>query len=343
MLILITGKRSGSKIIVLTRRSLRPPWRIPLCVLCGYFFFFANGFSQTDPDSTVKLSMDSITWQICEKDAGKQSVILSGIPNGTDISFLSLSQTNTNPAVFDSVPAFTTIQSNGSAAMSFTPGTAKIGETTVHLVLTYNRGDTVIKTRSVWFKISIITDPSMKIPFQLVFGNQPKVVKNITMATNCVGVASNLIITVSCANSVLITNLLAEPVKPDGTGKISFIPGQDQCGLDTIIAVLTDTIFIRSKTYQIPVDVSSAACIPFGVIDDLKKSGVMVWPNPTTGIVNLAGDNILNSEVFDITGKSHGMYYGKQIDLSSLPAGTYILNIYRKEGLLKKEKIILSK
>ena len=85
---------------------------------------------------------------------------------------------------------------------------------------------------------------------------------------------------------------------------------------------------------------SNVIVINHSSINHLSQNDVAVFPNPTPGIVNLVGDNILSSELFDITGKSYGLHYSKLIDISSLPAGTYILNIYGKEGLIKKEKII---
>ena len=52
-----------------------------------------------------------------------------------------------------------------------------------------------------------------------------------------------------------------------------------------------------------------------------------IWPNPTTGVVNIVGDNILHSDIFDITGRIQGTYYGKIIDLSNLSAGIYFIRV----------------
>jgi hypothetical protein len=88
---------------------------------------------------------------------------------------------------------------------------------------------------------------------------------------------------------------------------------------------------------------------PFGAktftnaVNYATADAISVYPNPTTGHLNLNGENILKTEVFTITGTSIGSYYNKQIDLGNLPKGMYILNIYGKEGLLKKQKIILTK
>jgi hypothetical protein len=84
----------------------------------------------------------------------------------------------------------------------------------------------------------------------------------------------------------------------------------------------------------------------FGVtsfISDTTENEISVYPNPTSGVLNLNSDNILKVEIFTITGTIVGIFYDKHIDLSNLPNGMYILSIYGKEGILKKEKILLAK
>jgi hypothetical protein len=110
---------------------------------------------------------------------------------------------------------------------------------------------------------------------------------------------------------------------------------------DSIIVILTDTI--RSTSTRMAFNV--VLCDSLAKILSLSDVAdqINLYPNPTTGIINLIGNNIIKTEVFDITGKSQGLFYGNQIDLSSLPGGIYILNVCGKEGLIKKEKIILEK
>jgi hypothetical protein len=74
-----------------------------------------------------------------------------------------------------------------------------------------------------------------------------------------------------------------------------------------------------------------------------EVSDIFVYPNPTTGNVNLTGESIYKTEVNSITGISLGVYYTKQLNLSNLSTGMYILSIYGREGLLKKEKILITK
>jgi len=70
-------------------------------------------------------------------------------------------------------------------------------------------------------------------------------------------------------------------------------------------------------------------------------SNVIVFPNPTKGILNVTGDNIVKTEICSITGSTLAVFYKKQLDVSNLSNGMYILSIYGKDGLLKKEKVLL--
>ena len=76
-------------------------------------------------------------------------------------------------------------------------------------------------------------------------------------------------------------------------------------------------------------------------VSNAAVSNVLVYPNPTKGILNVIGDNIFKTEVSSITGSTLGVFYNKQLDLSNLSNGMYILSIYGKEGLLKKEKVLV--
>jgi hypothetical protein len=70
---------------------------------------------------------------------------------------------------------------------------------------------------------------------------------------------------------------------------------------------------------------------------------ISVYPNPTSGLLNIIGNDVLKTEVSNVTGSSLGIYFNKQIDLSKLSGGIYILSIYGKEGLIKKNKILITK
>lgn len=73
-------------------------------------------------------------------------------------------------------------------------------------------------------------------------------------------------------------------------------------------------------------------------IHELYHNDFYVYPNPTTGIINLISANFEKAEVYDIYGHlmlSHK--YSNQLDLSSLANGTYMLKIVdqKQNGITK--------
>lgn len=68
------------------------------------------------------------------------------------------------------------------------------------------------------------------------------------------------------------------------------------------------------------------------------KIDFVVYPNPTTNILNLPGNDDYDYIVFDMTGKR--LQYGKTrnaIQLGQLPAGFYMLKVYCSTGTWTKE------
>jgi len=68
-----------------------------------------------------------------------------------------------------------------------------------------------------------------------------------------------------------------------------------------------------------------------------------VYPNPTSGILHIDVQNLVKTEIFNMEGNHVGSYYGSVVDISSIPVGMYIMYIYNTDGLINREKIILSK
>jgi hypothetical protein len=296
-----------------------------------------------DPDTTIILSIDTLVPQFCEKDAGEQIIELKGINNGIDSAHLSLSQTNTKTTLFEGVPTFTKVNFDGTATMNYTPKAGMIGETNVHLVLTYNRGDSVKKYKSVWFNLSIIADPRLTLKSSNITAvvNQPKSIIKVSNATNSIGGASNLTLDATAGNTDLITNLVADPIKSDGTTSVTFIPGMDQCGIDTITLVITDIITNRISTYKISVEISD----PSGLICQLppppqalvnsKKYELEVTPNPASDKINviMPDENGGTLIISDITGRTliqiavpKGQIEVENINVSQLMPGIYFVS-----------------
>jgi hypothetical protein len=64
-------------------------------------------------------------------------------------------------------------------------------------------------------------------------------------------------------------------------------------------------------------------------VESEKKSNIKVYPNPTTGIINITSSETINSvSVFNVFGqKVFTKEHSTEIDISHLQSGTYILNI----------------
>ena len=80
-------------------------------------------------------------------------------------------------------------------------------------------------------------------------------------------------------------------------------------------------------------------------VNDLKKEAITVYPNPTTGVLNLIQESINNEqltinniEIFDIYGKKHqvsnlkSQISNQQINIAHLPAGIYFVKITTEVG-----------
>ena len=70
--------------------------------------------------------------------------------------------------------------------------------------------------------------------------------------------------------------------------------------------------------------------------NDASAAFATLHPNPTTGLVAIAGEKLKAAETFNALGQRVATATGKgeqlQIDLSGLPAGVYFVNITDSEG-----------
>jgi hypothetical protein len=113
-------------------------------------------------------------------------------------------------------------------------------------------------------------------------------------------------------------------------------------------AKFTTTLFhnasfaLAELIYSAWVEAGSPVYGSIAALPTIHELQVVVYPNPTKGIVNLVGDKAKISELRDRTGKLIGTYNGNKFDISNLNKGMYILNIRGEDGFTKKQKILLS-
>lgn len=77
-------------------------------------------------------------------------------------------------------------------------------------------------------------------------------------------------------------------------------------------------------------------------VTDLQNTNFSVYPNPTTGMIQLEGLNVEHVDVFDQTGRRAVSFQqpGFQIDLQGLPAGVYFLRIADGAGGIYSARVM---
>jgi hypothetical protein len=65
-----------------------------------------------------------------------------------------------------------------------------------------------------------------------------------------------------------------------------------------------------------------------------------VYPNPTANRIYIQGENVLQAELFDLRGRKVKATNQKQIDLSDITSGSFILKVTTDNNYTKSFKII---
>ncbi len=86
---------------------------------------------------------------------------------------------------------------------------------------------------------------------------------------------------------------------------------------------------------------SSTLSVADGNIVEINKRSISIYPNPTSDILNIKTDSKINAvSVVDMTGRKVDVKLNDtQVDVRSLPAGTYLINIETKDGISTKKFI----
>ena len=72
----------------------------------------------------------------------------------------------------------------------------------------------------------------------------------------------------------------------------------------------------------------------------LLDSRISVYPNPTANRIYIQGENVLQAELFDLRGRKVKATNQKQIDLSDITSGSFILKVTTDNNNTKSFKII---
>ena len=100
-----------------------------------------------------------------------------------------------------------------------------------------------------------------------------------------------------------------------------------------------------SYTFNDPVSfkaVTASSADATLTIEDIYPldSRISVYPNPTANRIYIQGENILQAELFDLRGRKVKATNQKQIDLSDITSGSFILKVTTDNDKTKSFKII---
>lgn len=70
---------------------------------------------------------------------------------------------------------------------------------------------------------------------------------------------------------------------------------------------------------------------------------ISIYPNPSNGIFNIAGDHFSKAEVFDLSGRKVLRTSNSKFDLNRFNSGLYLINIYSQDGSKVITKKIIKK
>ena len=153
----------------------------------------------------------------------------------------------------------------------------------------------------------------------------------------------------------IVTMDINDEVKTFKAGEFFFILnlaiGGTYVGGDYDKSITEEKMYVDYvRVYQDPADGGSLTnkttpCTPSAAEDVLAGSGVEVWPNPTSGIVNVDSDTEISEIfVFDYSNKMVASYSNltdknATIDISALSNGMYVLVIGTNDGYVSKHII----
>lgn len=298
--------------------------------------------TSTDGDHTY-----SAKWFREEATEITPDFIVDSQTGNTDDIF---SFTNTSQPIVDSTfswvftPSTVTFE-NGTDATSIHPQVSfdDAGIYTVALTVTNNDFTPNLVTETKTNYITIDNAPELMADF---------IADNVAITTNGIVNFNNLTVPDNTTDGTTYTWAVSPGAEGTHYAFVNFTTNTDenpsiqffQDGMYSIQMIATNLNFGNS-----PVTVTKVNYICVGAsctagIGDLELNNINMYPNPTSGIINIKSDDYLSISIFDITGKQ--IYQSKtalidhKINLSNHSKGFYFVKIQKNNKVLT-EKIIL--
>ena len=103
---------------------------------------------------------------------------------------------------------------------------------------------------------------------------------------------------------------------------------------NTVSYTFNDPVSFKSVTAS-----SSNGTLTIENIEEIPNQ-ISVYPNPTANRIYIQGENVLQAELFDLRGRKVKATNQKQIDLSDITSGSFILKVTTDNNNTKSFKII---
>ena len=133
-------------------------------------------------------------------------------------------------------------------------------------------------------------------------------------------------------NGIAEGDLVME-LQADDDSWSTYVGTVDQAN-NTVSYTFTEAVSFKSVT-------ASASGATLTVEDILQpQSGISVYPNPTADRIFIQAENVLQAELFDLRGRKVKATNQKQIDMSDIGSGSFILKVTSDNNNTKSFKII---
>jgi hypothetical protein len=130
-------------------------------------------------------------------------------------------------------------------------------------------------------------------------------------------------------------------VVPDGTYKLRMeLTDKNSTGNYSSFNFTKDTNPVSLSPSNVPSFASiSINWVPLitGIIDDINSENLKIYPNPTSGIFTITGENIRGIQLRNAAGSLLYTVSSPSVDISDQPDGIYLLNITTDQGTFTKK------